>query len=150
MQKKDVVAKLLAAKDACGKAYDQLADELGLANVYVAQLFRRQAQLKKSTEDKLVKLVPTLTEELLREMRKAPLRSFDPAILQEPHVYRMTEVCAHYGDAMMDIIHEQFGDGIMSAIDFRFTIKKVKGSLGEDRVLMTWNGKFLPHIEQNV
>jgi cyanate lyase len=150
MQKKDVVAKLLAAKDACGKTYDQLADELGLANVYVAQLFRRQAQLKKSTEDKLVKLVPTLTEELLREMRKAPLRSFDPAILQEPHVYRMTEVCAHYGDAMMDIIHEQFGDGIMSAIDFRFTIKKVKGSAGEDRVLMTWNGKFLPHIEQNV
>ena len=62
MQKKDVVAKLLAAKDACGKTYDQLADELGLANVYVAQLFRRQAQLKKSTEDKLVKLVPTLTE----------------------------------------------------------------------------------------
>ena len=150
MQKKEVVAKLLAAKDACGKTYDQLADDLGLANVYVAQLFRRQAQLKKSTEDKLVKLVPTLTEDLLREMRKAPLRSYDPAILQEPHVYRMTEVCAHYGDAMMDILHEQFGDGIMSAIDIRFTIKKVKGSAGEDRVLMTWNGKFLPHIEQTV
>ena len=72
-RKSSVVAKLLAAKDACGKTYDQLADELGLADV--AQLFRRQAQLKKSTEDKLVKLVPTLTEELLREMRKAPLRS---------------------------------------------------------------------------
>ena len=148
MDKKDVVAQLLAMKDACGKTYDELAHEVGVCNVYVAQLFRRQAQLKKTTEEKLVKLVPALTEELLREMRKAPIRSYNPAILQEPHVYRMTEVCAHYGEAMLDVIHEQFGDGIMSAIDFRFTIKKVKGVQGEDRVLMTWNGKFLPHIEQ--
>ena len=148
MDKKSVVMRLLAAKDACGKTYDQLADELGVCNVYVAQLFRRQAQLKKGAEDKLVKLVPLLSEDLLREMRKPPIRSYDPAILQEPHVYRMTEVCAHYGEAMLDIIHEQFGDGIMSAIDFRFSIKKIKGSQGEDRVLMTWNGKFLPHIEQ--
>jgi len=148
MEKKSVVDQLLAIKEASGKTYDQLADALGLTNVYVAQLFRRQAQLKKSTEDKLVKLVPAITENLLRDMRKPPIRSYDPAILQEPHVYRMTEVCAHYGDAMLDVIHEQFGDGIMSAIDFRFSIKKIKGSQGEDRVLMTWNGKFLPHIEQ--
>jgi cyanate lyase len=148
MRKEDVVARLLAAKEASGKSYDQLAEGLGLCNVYVAQLFRRQAQLKKSTEDKLVKLVPGLTEELLKEMRKPPLRSYDPSILQEPHVYRMTEVCAHYGDGILAVIHELFGDGIMSAIDFKFTIQKIKGSQGEDRVLMTWNGKFLPHIEQ--
>ncbi|RMH37683.1 MAG: hypothetical protein D6690_02280 [Nitrospirae bacterium] len=61
-------------------------------------------------------------------MRACPVRSYDPAIL--------------------DIIHEQFGDGIMSAIDFKITIKKIKGAQGEDRVFMTWNGKFLPHIEQ--
>jgi cyanate lyase len=148
MEKRDVVAKLLALKEASGKTYTELAEALGLCNVYVAQLFRRQAQLKKETEGKLVKLVPGLTEELLKEMRKPPLRSYDPAILQEPHVYRMTEVCAHYGDGILAVIHEMFGDGIMSAIDFKFTIQKVKGSQGEDRVLMTWNGKFLPHIEQ--
>lgn len=148
MEKKELVAKLLALKEASGKTYDQLAEALGLCNVYVAQLFRRQAQLKKETEGKLVKLVPGLTEDLLKEMRKPPLRSYDPAVLQEPHVYRMTEVCAHYGDGILAVIHELFGDGIMSAIDFKFTIQKIKGSQGEDRVLMTWNGKFLPHIEQ--
>jgi cyanate lyase len=148
MDKQDVVAKLLAAKEASGKTYDQIAEALGLCNVYVAQLFRRQAQLKKDTESKLAQQVPGLSKDLLAEMRKPPVRSYDPAILQEPHVYRMTEVCMHYGHAIMDIIHEQFGDGIMSAIDFRFTIQKTKGSAGEDRVLMTWNGKFLPHIEQ--
>ncbi|WP_447979938.1 cyanase [Candidatus Nitrospira bockiana] len=148
MHKQDVVGRLLALKQASGKTYDELAKALGLCNVYVAQLFRRQAQLKKSTEDKLVKLIRGLTEDLLAEMRKPPVRSYDPAILQEPHVYRMTEVCAHYGDAILAVIQEQFGDGIMSAIDFKLTVEKIKGSQGEDRVLMTWNGKFLPHIEQ--
>ncbi len=148
MEKKDVVIKLLSLKQRSGKTYDELAQALGLCNVYVAQLFRRQAQLKKETEDKLTKLVPGLSEDLLKEMRKPPVRSFDPTILQEPHVYRMTEVCAHYGDAILEVVQEKFGDGIMSAIDFKFTIDKTKGSAGEDRVVMTWNGKFLPHIEQ--
>ncbi|RMH09526.1 MAG: cyanase [Nitrospirae bacterium] len=148
MDKQAIVDKLLAAKKASGKTYDELAEALNLCNVYVAQLFRLQAQLKKETEAKLVQLVPGLTEDLLEAMRACPVRSYDPAILQEPHVYRMTEVCAHYGAAILDIIHEKFGDGIMSAIDFKITIEKIKGEQGEDRVLMMWNGKFLPHIEQ--
>lgn len=63
-------------------------------------------------------------------------------------MYRMTEVCGNCGDAILAVMYEQFGDDIMSAIDFTFTMDKVKGSKGEDRVLMTWNGKFLAHVEQ--
>ncbi len=100
MEKKEILAKLLAAKEESGKTYDQLADSLGLCNLFVAQLFRRQAQLKSGTEGKLKQLVPGLVEDLLREMRKPPVRCFDPSILQEPHVYRMTEVCGHYGDSI--------------------------------------------------
>lgn len=48
------------------------------------------------------------------------------------------------------IVNEKFGDGIMSAIDMYATVEKVKGSQGEDRVLVTLNGKFLPHVEQRV
>ncbi len=147
MEKKELVSKLLAAKEASGKTYDDLADALGLCNVYVGQLFRAQAQLKKESEAKLVKLVPGLTEELLEEMRKYPMRSFDP-IFQEPHIYRMTELCGHYGESILAIINEKFGDGIMSAIDFKLTVDKIQGNKGEDRVVITWNGKFLPHIEQ--
>ena len=148
MGKKETVDKLLALRLASGKSYDELADSLGLCNVYVAQLFRRQAQLKKDTEGKLVKLVPGLTEDLLTEMRKCPMRSFDPAVVQEPHIYRMTEVCCHYGESILEVMNEKFGDGIMSAIDFKLTVDKIKGSAGEDRVVITWNGKFLAHIEQ--
>jgi len=81
-------------------------------------------------------------------MQKCPMRSYDPNILQEPHIFRMTEVCAHYGESILSVINEKFGDGIMSAIDFKLDVEKIKGDKGEDRVVMTWNGKFLPHIEQ--
>lgn len=148
MEKKEIVATLLELKRKSGKTYEELAQALGVTNVYVAQLLRRQAQLKPQTASKLAQLIPGLTPDLLKEMQQPPVRSYDPAILQEPHVYRMTEVCAHYGDGILAVIHEMFGDGIMSAIDFRLSIQKVKGSQGEDRVLMTWNGKFLPHVEQ--
>lgn len=148
MDKKELVAKLLAAKEESGKTYDELAEALGLCNVYVGQLFRAQAQLKPETEAKLVKLVPGLKKDLLKEMRKCPMRSYDPGVIQEPHIYRMTEVCAHYGESIKAVMNEQFGDGIMSAIDFKLTVEKTKGDKGEDRVVITWNGKFLPHIEQ--
>ncbi|MFQ5451596.1 MAG: cyanase [Nitrospinaceae bacterium] len=148
MDKKELTAKLQAAKEASGKSYDQLANALGLCNGYVAQLFHAQAQLHKETEKKLVKLVPGLTRTLLKEMRKCPMRSYDPDIIQEPTIYRLTEVCLHYGESLKEIINEKFGDGIMSAIDFKLTVDKVKGDQGEDRVVITMNGKFLPHIEQ--
>lgn len=149
MEKTELVEKLLAAKEASGKSYDDLADALGLCNVYVAQIFHAQAQLKKEVEKKLVKLVPGLKEDLLKHMRKCPMRSYDPKLIQEPNVYRMTEVCMHYGEAIKAVMNEKFGDGIMSAIDFYITVDKIVGAKGEDRMVVTMNGKFLPHIIQS-
>jgi cyanate lyase len=148
MDKNEVVARLLSAKEDSGKTWDELGDKTGLCNVYVAQLFHRQAQLKKKTEQTLVRLVPGLTEDLLAEMRLCPMRSWDPAIIQEPNIYRMTEVCLTYGLGIKACMNEIFGDGIMSAIDFKLTVSKTIGSKGEDRMVVTMNGKFLPHIEQ--
>ena len=81
-------------------------------------------------------------------MRKCPMRAYDPSIIQEPNIYRMTEVCLHYGESIKEVMNEKFGDGIMSAIDFKITVNKVTGDKGEDRMVVTMNGKFLPHIEQ--
>ena len=58
------------------------------------------------------------------------------------------QAVTHYGEALKAITNEEFGDGIMSAIDFYCTVGKIKGAGGEDRVLITLNGKFLPHVEQ--
>ena len=73
MDKKELVEKLLAAKEASGKTYDEIAKALNLFNIYVAQLFRAQAQLKGETAPKLAKLVPGLTNDLLKQMKKCPL-----------------------------------------------------------------------------
>ena len=115
MDKKELVENLLAVKEASGKTYDEIAEALDLCNIYVAQLFRAQAQLKKETAPKLAKLIPGITKDLLKEMQKCPMRSFDPSVLQEPHIFRMTEVCAHYGESILSVINEKFGDGIMSS-----------------------------------
>ena len=148
MEKKEVVARLLAAKDASGKTFTQLGAELDLSNVYVGQLFRRQAQLKPGKVAKLKSLVPGVNDTLLAEMKKPPIRSYDPDVIQEPNTFRLVEVCMHYGETILDIIQEEFGDGIMSAIDYVITVEKVKGSKGEDRVKIVCNGKYLAHIEQ--
>ena len=147
-KKNEIVERLLAAKVASGKTNTELGKELNLSNVYVGQLFRRQAELKPGTVSKLKSLVPGLDDKLLAEMQKPPLRSYDADIIQEPNTYRLVEVCYHYGETILEIIQEEFGDGIMSAIDYVITVDKVKGSKGEDRVKITCNGKYLAHIEQ--
>ncbi len=148
MNKQDVVHALLAIKTASGRTFDEIADGLGLCNAYVAQLFRRQAPLKPATRPKLAALLPDISGDLLDEMARPPLRSYDPQLIQEPLIYRLVEAVMHYGESIKDLINEQQGDGIMSAIDFYLTVDKTKGAHGEDRVVITMNGKFLPHIEQ--
>ena len=103
MNKKELVNKLLAARMDSGKSYDELGKALCLCNVYVAQLLHAQAQLKPESEKKLVELIPGLSEDLVAEMRKCPMRSYDPTIIQEPNIYRMTEVCLHYGESIKPI-----------------------------------------------
>ena len=104
--------------------------------------------MKENAVSKLSSLVPGLNDELIGEMRNCPMRSYDPSIIQEPNIYRMTEVCLHYGNSIKDVMNEIFGDGIMSATDFKLTVHKVVVEKWEDRMVVTMNGKFLPHIEQ--
>ncbi|KAL2634635.1 hypothetical protein R1flu_006114 [Riccia fluitans] len=112
------------------------------------ELFRRQAHLKPGSVEALKKAVPQLTPQMIQQMQEIPLRSYDPSIMQDPTVYRLNEGVMHYAESIKDIINEEFGDGIMSAIGFYCTVEKQKGTEGEDRVVVTLNGKYLPHTEQ--
>ncbi|XP_042027623.1 cyanate hydratase-like [Salvia splendens] len=143
-----IVSELQAVKRRSGKTYAQIADETGLTNVYVAQLLRRQAQLKPSTAPLLRAALPALTDDHLIEMLQPPLRSYDPNLIQDPTIYRLNEAVMHFGESIKEIINEDFGDGIMSAIDFYCSVDKVKGVDGKDRVVLTFDGKYLPHTEQ--
>ncbi|KAH9764208.1 Cyanate hydratase [Citrus sinensis] len=147
-RKSSVTNLLQAVRRESGKSFNQIAEETGLTNVYVAQLLKRQAQLKPETAPKLRAALPELPDELIHEMMRPPIRSYDPNLIQEPTVYRLNEAVMHFGESIKEIINEEFGDGIMSAIDFYCSVDKVKGVDGKDRVVITFDGKYLPYSEQ--
>jgi cyanate lyase len=70
--------------------------------------------------------------------------SLDQTVPVDPLIYRFHEITQVYGTTIKAIVHEMFGDGIMSAIDFEMDIQKKEDPTG-DRVVITMNGKFLPY-----
>ena len=82
---------------------------------------------------------------LLAALTTYPVKgALDPVIPTDPLLYRFYEILQIYGLPLKDVIQEQFGDGIMSAIDFSLTVAKQADPKG-DRVVVTMNGKFLPY-----
>lgn len=73
-----------------------------------------------------------------------PTKEWDKVIPTDPLIYRLYEIVGVYGPTMKALIHEKFGDGIMSAIDFSMHIDKEENPAG-DRVVVSMNGKFLPY-----
>jgi cyanate lyase len=70
--------------------------------------------------------------------------ALDSAVPVDPTIYRFYEIVGVYGPTIKELINEEFGDGIMSAINFRFDVKRVPDPAG-DRVVVTLDGKFLPY-----
>lgn len=145
----DRVSRVLAVKANSNLSYDEIAKKLGVTNVYAAQLLMGQAKLTPQTAQKLKDTLPEISDDDIDSMQKDfPMRSFDDEILKEPNVYRTYEAITHNGEAIKAIINEQCGDGIMSAIDFYMDVGTTTGKNGEKRVVISFNGKFLPFIEQ--
>ena len=81
----------------------------------------------------------------IRLLQVPPYRgSLPTAVPTDPLVYRFYELVSVYGTTFKALIHEEFGDGIMSAIDFRMDLKREPDPAG-DRVSITMSGKFLPY-----
>jgi cyanate lyase len=84
-------------------------------------------------------------EDLVVALVAQPTRgALDAPVPTDPTIYRFYEIVQVYGPTIKELIHEEFGDGIMSAINFRFDIKRVPDPAG-DRVVVTLDGKFLPY-----
>lgn len=136
-------AILLAKRDK-GLTFDDIAEAVGRHPVWVASAIMGQASMNGEEVQALVKcldLDPSITS-ILQEI---PLKgSLDERIPVDPLLYRFHEILQVYGTTMKAVIHEKFGDGIMSAIDFTMDIDKEENPAG-DRVVVTLNGKFLPY-----
>merc|ERR1712083_1132776 len=108
----------------------------GVTNLYAAQLFNNQAQLKPEHAPKLQEIIPGLSADMVEIMSLPPMRAWDDQLMKEPNVYRTVEACQHFGQSIKHCINEKFGDGIMSAIDFYFSVDRGIGKTGEPRVLL--------------
>lgn len=134
---------ILAAKKAKGISFADLETILGRDEVWIASLFYGQNSASPEEAQKIADALG-LGEEAIAALTSYPSKGLGPVVPTDPLIYRFYEIMQVYGYPMKEVIHEKFGDGIMSAIDFTLDIEKVEDPKG-DRVKVTMNGKFLPY-----
>jgi cyanate lyase len=138
-----ITATLLAAKKAKGLTFADLEQVIGRDEVWIAAVVYRQATTSVDEASKLLEALG-LNQDLLPELTSSSIKGLGPIVPTDPLIYRFYEIMQVYGMPIKEIIHEKFGDGIMSAIDFTLDIEKEVDPKG-DRVKVTMNGKFLPY-----
>jgi cyanate lyase len=143
MNKIEMTEAILAAKTQSGLGWEDIADKVGLAPVFLTSACLGMNSMKPEHADKLREVL-ALPAEVSTTLQAFPHKSWDQIIPTDPVIYRLYEIVGVYGDTIKALIHEKFGDGIMSAIDFSMHIDKEENPAG-DRVLVTMNGKFLPY-----
>jgi cyanate lyase len=135
--------QLLAAKRAKGLTFAELGKLIGHDEVWVAALFYGQAKAEADEAQRLVAALE-LGNDVADALTEFPCKGIGPVVPTDPLIYRFYEVMQVYGMPMKAVIHEKFGDGIMSAIDFSLHVEKEADPKG-DRVKVTMSGKFLPY-----
>jgi cyanate lyase len=138
-----ITEKLLAAKKAKGLSFGDLEKILDRDEVWIAAVFYRQASASQDEASKILQALD-LSQDLVTELIAYPAKGLGPIVPTDPLIYRFYEIMQIYGMPMKEIVHEKFGDGIMSAIDFTLDIEKEEDPKG-DRVKVIMNGKFLPY-----
>ena len=143
MTKETLTALILEQKIALELTWEAIATGIGLSPVFTVSACLGMNSLKTEPAQKLVGLLE-LPPEALPALMACPTKSWEKSVPTDPLIYRLYEIVGVYGPTMKMLIHEKFGDGIMSAIDFSMHIDKEPNPAG-DRVVVTMNGKFLPY-----
>jgi len=147
MTRADLTEKILDIKRDNGLTWKEIADQIGgYSQLFIMSALLGQMKLPKpqaAAAARLFGLSPA-EERLLNEV---PMRGGVDPIPQDPTLYRFYEAMLVFGPALKEFIHEEFGDGIMSAIDFDLACERQTDPKG-DRVRITMCGKFLPYKYQ--
>ena len=143
MELSEVTEKLLAAKKEKSLSFADLETVVGRDEVWIAAVFYRQASASQEEAEKIVSALG-LGPDAAEALTECPLKGLGPVVPTDPLIYRFYEIMQVYGMPLKTIIHEKFGDGIMSAIDFTLDVEKEENPKG-NRVVITMNGKFLPY-----
>lgn len=140
----EITAKLLAAKKEKGISFADLEEKLGYDEVWIASVFYRQASASEEEAGKMVDILG-LGPDVAEALTECPIKGgLDPLVPTDPLIYRFYEIMQVYGMPVKAVVHEKFGDGIMSAIDFSIDVEREEDPKG-DRVKVIMCGKFLPY-----
>ena len=147
MTRDELTRKIFAIKRAKGLSWKAIVSEIGGGTaVYLTAALMGQMKLRPEQAERAVKLLGLDAEEA-SVLQEIPYRgSLPTAVPADPLIYRFYELVQVYGTTWKELIQEEFGDGIMSAIDFDMTIERQPDPKG-DRVKLTLSGKFLPYKE---
>jgi len=144
MNRMDVTEKIVAAKVMKGIKWADVAAKVGLSKEWVTAAGLGQMTLT-DQQALAVGEIFGLSAEERRWLCVVPYKgSLPTAIPTDPLIYRFYELVNVYGTTFKELIHEEFGDGIMSAIDFKMDLKREPDPKG-DRVSIVMSGKFLPY-----
>jgi cyanate lyase len=144
MDRHHVTQKILSTKVARQLRWADLAKEFGQSKEWTTAALLGQMTFSRAQADKAQELFG-LTDEEAAWLQIVPYKgSLPTAVPTDPLIYRWYEIVSVYGTTIKELIHEEFGDGIMSAIDFSMDIQREADPKG-DRVQVVLSGKFLPY-----
>jgi cyanate lyase len=144
MTRTEATERILAAKTHKKLTFEAIARAVGRHKVWVTAALFGQATMSAEEAEKAAAVLG-LGPDVAAALQEIPSKgSIGQAVPVDPLIYRFHEITQVYGTTIKAIIHEMFGDGIMSAIDFELDIQKKEDPKG-DRVVVTMSGKFLPY-----
>lgn len=141
MTKEDVTAMIIIAKKRMGETWDGIAKAIDMSPVWTHSACMGMNAFPADKAAAIVAFLdlPTEATDVLEE---CPTKIWEQAVPTDPCIYRFYEIVGVYGPTLKALIQEEFGDGIMSAIDFDMSITRVENPKG-DRVKVEMSGKFL-------
>lgn len=143
MTRDDVTEAALRAKRQSGRSWTEIAEAIGMSPVWTHSA---AIGMQAMPADKAAALanVLDLPDEAVTVLQECPTKTWSREIPTDPCIYRFYEIAGVYGPTFKALMHEEFGDGIMSAIDFDMQISRVAHPKG-DRVKVEMSGKFLAY-----
>jgi len=146
MTRDDVTALIRANKLQKKLKWSSLAEAVGRSKEWATSALLGQMALSAEQAATVGELL-ALPAEAVAILQTVPYKgSLPTAVPTDPLIYRFYELINVYGSTIKELIHEEFGDGIMSAIDFSMDIQREPNPKG-DRVHIVLSGKFLPYKE---
>ena len=144
MKREDVTDLIAFRRLKKGIKWSEVAKKVGHSKEWTTAACLGQMQMTKKQAETVGRIFD-LPEEAVMLLQTVPYKgSLPTAVPTDPLIYRFYELVSVYGTTFKELIHEEFGDGIMSAIDFDMEIQRKADPKG-DRVVLTLNGKFLPY-----